>query len=471
MLADSVTRMTLKHESQQWPSVDLDQRQAAELDLWLMGAFAPLAGYVTEAEAEIIRSAQRLPGGMNCPLAWRLEVHEKQARDLYPGQWVALRDPEGLLLAALQLQENLPAKIGLTRYLAGPLRGLERPPHYSFKHLRHTPMEIRKLARDRNWQKIVIVPPDVLLTAAEVAFLDDWAIEAGGGVLFCAVLEGLEAMDIARVRAVDAIVFRMGRMKSVMTLVGVDLSWEAFLLLAHNFGATHLFSRQAFTREEVHVLAEMGMEPVIPPAELLELVQNGLFPEVELELRLANPPPDRHGLVVFFTGLSGSGKSSLARALQARLMEIGPRQVTLLDGDLVRKHLSSELTFSREHRELNVRRIGFVAAEVAKHCGIAICCPIAPYDQPRKEVRRMVEEKNGTFILVYVSTPLLVCELRDRKGLYAKARAGLIKEFTGISDPYEIPDDAELVIDTAQCTIEQAVEEILDYLRERGLIS
>ena len=153
------------------------------------------------------------------------------------------------------------------------------------------------------------------------------------------------------------------------------------------------------------------------------------------------------GFTVFFTGLSGSGKSTLAGALRQRLMEVTGRPVTLLDGDLVRTHLSSELGFSREHRDMNVRRIGWVASEITRHGGIAVCAPIAPYDEVRKQVRAMIEPVGG-FILVHVATSLAVCERRDRKGLYARARAGLIPGFTGISDPYEPPDDAALRIDT-----------------------
>ena len=159
--------------------------------------------------------------------------------------------------------------------------------------------------------------------------------------------------------------------------------------------------------------------------------------------------PHKQGVTIFFTGLSGSGKSTIANVLLTKFLEVGGRPVTLLDGDLVRKHLSSELGFSKEHRDINIRRIGYVASEITKNGGIAICAPIAPYDATRKHVRQMVEPFGG-FILVHIATPVEVCEQRDRKGLYAKARAGILKEFTGISDPYEAPADAEVVINTAR---------------------
>jgi sulfate adenylyltransferase len=193
------------------------------------------------------------------------------------------------------------------------------------------------------------------------------------------------------------------------------------------------------------------------------------FPPVAEELRRTHPPRHRQGLTIFFTGLSGAGKSTLARVLLVKLLEIGGRPVTLLDGDIVRKHLSSELGFSKEHRDINIRRIGFVASEITKNGGIAICAPIAPYDSVRKEVRAMIEPVGG-FVLVHVATPLAVCEQRDRKGLYQKARAGLIPNFTGVSDPYESPQDAEMVMDTASLTPEEAGQELLLYLEREGYI-
>ena len=173
---------------------------------------------------------------------------------------------------------------------------------------------------------------------------------------------------------------------------------------------------------------------------------------------------------MFFTGLSGSGKSTIARVLMAKLLEMGGRPVTLLDGDIVRKNLSSELGFSRAHRDLNIRRIGFVANEISKNGGIAICAPIAPYHAVRNEVRSLISERGG-FILVYLDTPLAVCEERDRKGLYAKARAGIIKEFTGISDPYEVPENAEITIDTSDLTPEEACQIVLLHLEHEGYVS
>jgi sulfate adenylyltransferase len=193
------------------------------------------------------------------------------------------------------------------------------------------------------------------------------------------------------------------------------------------------------------------------------------YPEVVQELRRSYPPRHKQGVTIFFTGLSGSGKSTIANVLVTKFLEAGGRPVTLLDGDLVRKHLSSELGFSKEHRDINIRRIGYVASEITKNGGIAICAPIAPYDATRKAVRGMIEQVGG-FILVHIATSVETCEQRDRKGLYAKARAGILKEFTGISDPYEAPEDAEVVIDTAELSPEEAAQAIILHLEREGFI-
>jgi sulfate adenylyltransferase len=221
--------------------------------------------------------------------------------------------------------------------------------------------------------------------------------------------------------------------------------------------------------EDVKTLSISGTELRTRLAEGRDIPKWFTFPEVATELRRTHPPRYKQGFTVFFTGLSGFGKSTIARALLVKLLEMGGRPVTLLDGDIVRKNLSSELGFSKEHRDLNIHRIGFVANEITKNGGIAICAPIAPYDSVRKDVRSLIEQHGG-FILVHVATPLEVCEQRDRKGLYAKARAGIIKEFTGISDPYEEPQDAETVIDTSELSPEEAAQMLILHLEHEGYI-
>jgi sulfate adenylyltransferase len=207
------------------------------------------------------------------------------------------------------------------------------------------------------------------------------------------------------------------------------------------------------------------------PVRALADDEDGDLPdEVATVVDHDRPPPDRQGLVLFFTGLSGSGKSTLARALVDLLLEQGERTVTSLDGDVVRRNLSAGLTFSKEDRETNIRRIGWVAAEISRHGGVAVVSPIAPFDETRQQVRAMVADAGGAFFLVHVATPLEECERRDRKGMYAKARAGEIPEFTGISSPYEEPQDADVRVDTTGRTIEDALGDVLAGLRDTGYL-
>ncbi|GCD90667.1 adenylyl-sulfate kinase [Nocardioides sp. LS1] len=205
------------------------------------------------------------------------------------------------------------------------------------------------------------------------------------------------------------------------------------------------------------------------PDSVVELAET-YHPSIQAIIDVDQPAPDEQGLVLFFTGLSGSGKSTLARALMDRLLEQGTRTVTTLDGDVVRHHLSAGLTFSKADRETNIRRIGWVAAEISRHGGVAVVSPIAPFDETRQQVRAMVDEAGGAFFLVHVATPLEECERRDRKGLYAKARRGEIPEFTGISSPYEEPEDADVRVDTTGRTIDEALEDVVDALAEAGYL-
>jgi len=201
----------------------------------------------------------------------------------------------------------------------------------------------------------------------------------------------------------------------------------------------------------------------------LEIPEWFTYKDITEELRKTYPQKTKRGFTIFFTGLSGSGKSTIAKSLYSKLMEIGSRPVTLLDGDIVRTHLSSELGFSKEHRNLNIKRIGFVASEITKNRGAAICAPIAPYEESRNYVKDIVSQ-HGEYILVHVSTSLEECQIRDTKGLYQKAKDGLIKGLTGVDDPYESPKDANLIIDTENREVYYCVNEIIDYLIKSSLI-
>ena len=220
----------------------------------------------------------------------------------------------------------------------------------------------------------------------------------------------------------------------------------------------------AYGADEVVQPADPGRGPGSDGAPVV------LHPAFAAELARASVPQHRRGLVVFFTGLSGSGKSTVAKALAERVLDREVRTVSLLDGDEVRRLLSAGLGFSRADREANIARIAFVAAEVARHGGMAIAAPIAPFAQGRAQVREMVARAGGDMVLVHVATPLEECERRDRKGLYAKARAGEVPEFTGISSPYEDPTDADLVIDTTGRTVQECVDQVWLLLQARGCL-
>jgi len=256
-------------------------------------------------------------------------------------------------------------------------------------------------------------------------------------------------------------------------MVGLHEKELGIIILKYSM-VVYVEDRQEYrTQEEV----EPGMKVLnISGTELRRRLFRGIdipewfsFPTVVALLRQTYPPRNRQGFTVFFTGLSGAGKSTIANALRIALMEEGSRPVTLLDGDEVRTHLSTSLTFTREHRDLNIQRIGFVAAQITRARGIALSAAIAPYEGARKTARSIVEREGG-FMEVYVSTPLNVCEERDRKGLYAKARKGLIKGFTGIDDPYESPSKPEITIDTSKYSVRQAVAQILLYLEQEGYL-
>ncbi|HET6165652.1 MAG TPA: adenylyl-sulfate kinase [Marmoricola sp.] len=333
---------------------------------------------------------------------------------------VELVDPEGLPLARLD---------------AGGLTPLARPSHGPFRRLHLSPDE----ARTRH-PGALVVPVAGPLTKADLG-----AITKARGdrpVLLLALTGTGTPQGVTGVGLVRA------------TLAAADLLGDAHVvtvpLPSHGDAATD---------------HELGQRVVAnyAPGDVLAPTGAGDLPDAIADV-VDHDQPEERGVVVFFTGLSGSGKSTLAQALNDLVLESGTRTVTSLDGDVVRRNLSAGLTFSREDRETNIRRIGWVAAEIARHRGVAICSPIAPFDATRKQVRAMVEDAGGEFVLVHVATPLEECERRDRKGLYARARAGEIPEFTGISSPYEEPEDATVRVDTTGRTIQDALADVLAVL-------
>ncbi len=345
---------------------------------------------------------------------------------------VELVDPEGLPLARVTTA-------------TGEVEVLTHHQYGAFRRLYLSPAQVREQYAGRT-----VVPVADALDDTQLAEL------AGLGtplVLLALVGHGTgELTPVALLRATLAAAEQLsGTVETAV--VGVPLAAHGDPAADHDLG--------------VRVVAHYaGPDPVHAMTE----GDGSYSPAIEQIVDADRPAPDEQGLVLFFTGLSGSGKSTLARALMDRILEETDRTVTSLDGDVVRRHLSAGLTFSKADRETNIRRIGWVAAEISRHRGLAVCSPIAPFAETRAQVREMVEDAGGAFFLVHVATPLEECERRDRKGLYAKARRGEIPEFTGISSPYEEPDDAAVRVDTTGRTIEAALDDVLDALRNAGLL-
>ena len=417
-------------------------------------------------------------------------------------------------------------------YLGGRLQGLELPSHYDYREYRHTPNELREHFQRSGWDKVIAFQTRNPMHKAHYELTMRAVREHKANLLIHPVVGMTKPGDIdhyTRVRCYEKVIEHYPHQTSALSLLPLAMRmggprealWHA--LIRKNYGVTHFivgrdhagpgedsegndfydpYAAQHLVEEYAR---EIGIEVVpfkavayvenraeyepadeiketdtvlsISGTEFRRRLRNDLeiphwfsFPEVIAELKQSYPPRHKQGFTVFFTGLSGSGKSTLANALMVKLLENGQRPVSLLDGDIVRKNLSSELTFSKEHRDLNINRIGYVASEITKHRGIAICAPIAPYSYTRQQVRETISQQGG-FIEVYVATSLEVCEQRDRKGLYQKARQGIIKGFTGIDDPYEVPEDAEIVVDTTQYSVVEAVQHILLEIESMGYLA
>ncbi len=381
-----------------------------------------------------------LTGVLDEPLSLRLPA-EVAATAAEQGR-LELTDPEGLPLATFEV-EHTDGDVA-----RGPVSALAHPQFGAFRRYHRSPSEVRE---KHAGTPTVAVPVTRPLTVAAIEAVDEAARAEGAVPLLLALVGTGAAQGLSGPALVRA------------TLAAAeDISGAEVLAVAA--ARRDDAGEDARFRERV---ARAYSDRVLPPP-----TTEGVLPaRVQHIVDRDRPPRDRRGLVVFFTGFSGSGKSTLARALHDVVLERGDRTVTSLDGDVVRRHLSAGLGFSREDRETNIRRIGWVAAEISRHGGLAICSPIAPFDSTRREVRAMVESAGGGFVLVHVSTPIEECERRDRKGLYAKARAGDIPDFTGISSPYEVPTDAAVTVDTTGRSIEDALDDVLDALRAQGWLA
>ena len=418
-------------------------------------------------------------------------------------------------------------------YLGGPVVGIQQPVHYDFRARRDTPNELRAYFRKMGWRKVVAFQTRNPLHRAHQELTFRAAKEAQANLLIHPVVGLTKPGDIdhfTRVRCYEAVLDQYPAATTSMSLLNLAMRmagpreavWHG--LIRKNHGCTHFivgrdhagpgsnsqgedfygpydaqdlfrqhqeemgiemvdFKHMVYVqdraqyepadeitdKDDVTILNISGTELRRRLAEGLEIPEWFSFPTVVEELRKTRPPRAKQGFTVFFTGFSGSGKSTIANALMVKLMEMGGRPVTLLDGDIVRKNLSSELGFSKEHRDLNIRRIGYVASEITKNGGIAICAPIAPYATTRRAVREDIEAF-GAFIEVHIATSIEECERRDRKGLYKLAREGKIKEFTGISDPYDVPENPELRLETESVEVDNCAHQVLLKLEALGLI-
>jgi sulfate adenylyltransferase len=478
----------------------------------------PTANETLEADHIALRDAEgTMLAALEITSRWRPDLRAESHR------FLGSDDPVHPEVEALMERSR-------TMRLGGPLEVLELPAHHDLEELRATPEQLRARLAEHGDRPVLAVHLRSIPSQHLLETIRDHARDLDAVVLLHPAVGPGEAVDLDRFTRVRLARIAAERLRGdvdvelAVTPLPARLMGprEAILhaLVRRNHGASHflvgpwhasphaaervapLYGPQAPPSRVSEVADELGITPVLagdgeegvissddvnpvtevpygtdstdPSQGLLLAARSGRYPlghvpdDVEAAVRRVLTPRDQRGLCVFFTGLSGSGKSTIAKILRARLLEPGGRTVTLLDGDLVRRNLSSELGFSKEHRDLNVRRIGYVASEIAKHGGIAICAPIAPYDDVRKANREQITRQGGGYLLVHVATPLEVCEQRDRKGLYAKARAGEIRGFTGIDDPYEVPDDAALTLDTTALSPEGAVDRILAHLEEEG---
>lgn len=416
-------------------------------------------------------------------------------------------------------------------YIGGSIEGIQLPPHYDFQDFRMPPSELRRKFKRQCYSRIVGFQTRNPMHRSHRELTLLAARDAKANILIHPVVGMTKPGDVdhyTRVRCYIEILksypngmASLSLLPLAMRMAGPrEAAWHA--IIRKNYGCTHFVvgrdhagpgnnrdgkpfydpygAQQLITKHKdeigisvlmykmlcfVEELDEYRQIDDVPEGyrvlnisgtELRRRLMKGIdipawfsFPEVVKILRKRHPAKGNQGFTVFFTGFSGSGKSTVANAIRIALLQEGSRSVTVLDGEHVRQHLSTELGFSKEDRELNVKRVSFVASEITKAGGVAVISAIAPYTESRDYARKLISSQGG-FVEVYCSTPLEVCEARDRKGLYAKARAGTIKDFTGVSDPYEVPANPDIILDTSQCTVQQATHEIILWLEREGYI-
>lgn len=556
LLASSEEKGKLHAQAVKSPAINLNQKQIFDLELLLNGAFSPICSFMVKKDYDSVLSDLCLSDGTFWPIPITLSVPESFFKTYKDHQKIAIRDPEGAILAILELEDIWKPDLHLeshevygtldtahpgvaalleqegSYYIGGKLKGISLPSHYDFKTLRLSPEELRSFFQRAGWHRVIAFQTRKPIHNGHQALTINAVNMHKAFVLLHPIVGYTGPSDIdyfARVRCYKTLhkiypqgVAQLNLLPYAMRLAGPR---EALLhaIIHKNYGCTHMivnphhadpfitanqkpfYPRFSAWNTCKKYEKECGITMIrgdnmgyledhaeyVPYNEgtkdddLKKLSATELRRRLEFdleipswfvgdglltELKKAYPPRNKKGFTIFFTGFSGAGKSTTAKLLQSKFKEMGDRPVTLLDGDIVRKNLSSELGYSKKDRHLNILRIGFVASEITKNGGIAICAPIAPYEMSRRQNKEIISRYGG-YIEVYLSTPLSVCMQRDRKGLYTKAKAGIIKRVTGVEDPYEPPEHPDIIIDTTKLTPEEAAQEVLFLLKREGYIT
>jgi sulfate adenylyltransferase len=533
----------------------LNAKQRCDLEMLMVGAFAPLTGFLSQADYESVLASNRLVNGSLWPIPINLDVSDEFATQISEGDTIDLIDDGNILLARMTisnkwrpdkfleasavfgtLDEKHPGVYYLLNqtgnwYLGGLVEQVCLPSYYDFVEFRHTPATLKKYFLEQDYQQVVAFQTRNPMHRAHFELTLRAAEAINGHILIHPVVGVTKPGDLdyfTRVRCYQKILPYYAKRQATLSLLPLAMRmagpkealWHA--LIRKNYGCTHFI----VGRDHAGPGCNAAGEPFYDPYAAQDLVQqyqaeikikmlpfeemvyakdrkqycliNDLkpeegalslsgtklrqllsmnepiptwfsFPEIIKELKAAYPPKNELGFTLFFTGLSGAGKTTLAKALMVKLRCLGKHNLTLIDGDVVRPILAAELGFSKKDRDINIQRIGFVAGEVTKVGGIALCAAIAPYREAREKNRFLISQ-SGAYIEIYVATTLATCEQRDTKGLYAKARRGELSAFTGVNDPYEPPLNPEITIDTSVESIDECVSQIIHFLRKEGYL-
>jgi len=535
---------------------DLTPRQVYDIDLILNGAFSPLEGFLAKKDYDSVCENMRLGGGTIWPMPIMLDVTKTFGGSISAGDRIALRHPEGMVVAVLTIEDvwnpdfekEASLVFGTTDdthpgvaylyhqanpvYIGGKLEGIESPPHHTYRELRHTPAELRGLFQKNGWQKVVAFQTRNPMHRAHVELTRRAIKKADANLLIHPVVGQTKPGDVdyfSRVRCYQAVLANYPESRSSMlSLLPLAMRmggpreavWHA--IIRKNYGCTHFivgrdhagpgkdregnpfyspYGAQELVRQHEE---ELGIEMVdfeemvyvqeldeykarsevpegvkiltLSGTELRRRLKEGIdipewfsYPQVIEELRRTHPPRSKQGFTLFLTGLVGSGKSTVANILTSKLLEYGINNVTLIDEGVIEEYLADGLVNTKKETEKVLKRVGFIAGEITKNQGVAICAAPAPYAAGRNEVRGLVSQYGG-FIEVFLSTPLEVSKSRDKKGIHTGAASGEIREYPGVTDAYEPPENPEIEIDTVQGTAEEAAQKIVLYLEHEGYI-